>query len=79
MCGIIGSVGSMNHYEVIRRGLKRLEYRGYDSSGISYLDEERIHLIKTPSSLDDLDKIVHPYQPLQRWGIRDGRRTERCR
>ncbi len=62
MCGIIGSVGSMNHYEVIRRGLKRLEYRGYDSSGISYLDEERIHLIKTPSSLEDLDKIVHPYQ-----------------
>lgn len=68
MCGIIGSVGSMNHYEVIRRGLKRLEYRGYDSSGISYLDEERIHLIKTPSSLDDLDKIVHPYQAFAAMG-----------
>ena len=35
MCGIIASVGDINHYQVILEGLKRLEYRGYESSGIS--------------------------------------------
>ena len=34
MCGIVGYLGSKNAYPIILKGLKRLEYRGYDSAGI---------------------------------------------
>ena len=46
MCGIIGLVGSFNHYDVLLKGLKRLEYRGYDSSGIGYLNKDGIVINK---------------------------------
>jgi glucosamine--fructose-6-phosphate aminotransferase (isomerizing) len=38
MCGIVGYVGERNATEVIVDGLKRLEYRGYDSAGLAVLD-----------------------------------------
>ena len=37
MCGIIGYIGDKNAYPILINGLKRLEYRGYDSAGISLL------------------------------------------
>jgi glucosamine--fructose-6-phosphate aminotransferase (isomerizing) len=40
MCGIVAYVGGRQAYPVILKGLKRLEYRGYDSSGVALLDEE---------------------------------------
>ena len=49
MCGIIGLVGNFNHYQMILDGLKRLEYRGYDSSGIGYLVNNQI--VKNESSV----------------------------
>ncbi len=55
MCGIIGINGNFNHYKLLFEGLKRLEYRGYDSSGIAYKDKE-IKIIKVPSSIDTLKK-----------------------
>jgi len=39
MCGIVAYVGAREAYPVILKGLKRLEYRGYDSSGVALLDE----------------------------------------
>jgi glucosamine--fructose-6-phosphate aminotransferase (isomerizing) len=38
MCGIVGYIGDKNVYPVLINGLKRLEYRGYDSAGISILN-----------------------------------------
>ena len=40
MCGIIGYIGSNNSIEIILDGLKRLEYRGYDSAGIAFIDKD---------------------------------------
>lgn len=58
MCGIIASVGSLNHYQILMDGLKILEYRGYDSSGIAYLEDNKIKLFKEVSSIDLLKKKV---------------------
>ena len=42
MCGIVAYVGSRRAYPILVKGLQRLEYRGYDSAGISIIDENRI-------------------------------------
>ena len=57
MCGIFGIVGINNNIQdKIFDGLKRLEYRGYDSSGIATLDGEIINFIKSEGNLDQLQK-----------------------
>ena len=40
MCGIVGYIGSKDAYPILIKGLKRLEYRGYDSSGVALLNGE---------------------------------------
>ena len=47
MCGITGYIGFKDAYPIVINGLKRLEYRGYDSAGIMMYDGENIHLSKT--------------------------------
>ena len=54
MCGIVGYVGNRAAYLVITQGLKRLEYRGYDSAGIALLNNE-LHLTKTKGKVADLE------------------------
>jgi len=51
MCGIVGYIGNKNVTSVLLNGLKKLEYRGYDSAGIAILDENRISVIKTKGRL----------------------------
>lgn len=58
MCGIIGYVGKKNACNIIIDGLKALEYRGYDSAGIAYLDNT-FKIIKTKGKVDDLKKLVN--------------------
>ncbi len=55
MCGIIGYVGERSVKEVLFRGLRRLEYRGYDSAGIALLDGGGIALLKRRGNLDSLE------------------------
>ena len=56
MCGIIGYVGNKNAKDIIISGLKSLEYRGYDSSGIAYNIDNKIRIIKTEGKVTNLEE-----------------------
>ncbi len=57
MCGIIGYIGQDDAIPVIINGLLRLEYRGYDSAGLSYIDKNgQLALVKTKGKVQDLQK-----------------------
>ena len=58
MCGIIGYIGHKNASEIILNGLKRLEYRGYDSVGISIYNKNQIESIKSSGKVFDLEKKI---------------------
>jgi glucosamine--fructose-6-phosphate aminotransferase (isomerizing) len=56
MCGIVGYCGPKDPKEVIIGGLKRLEYRGYDSAGVAILDNGRYKLVRASGKLVELQK-----------------------
>ena len=58
MCGITGYIGQREAYPIVINGLKRLEYRGYDSAGIMLYDGKDIQLSKTKGKVSDLEAIT---------------------
>lgn len=59
MCGIVGYIGLADAAPILVRGLKKLEYRGYDSAGIAVFDTD-LHTVKTKGRLADLEeKLSH--------------------
>ena len=55
MCGIVAYIGQQQASPIIIKGLKRLEYRGYDSTGISLFDGTELHTVKTKGKVSDLE------------------------
>jgi glucosamine--fructose-6-phosphate aminotransferase (isomerizing) len=62
MCGIVGYVGSRQALDVVLEGLRRLEYRGYDSSGVAVLDGELV-VEKRAGRIENLDKAIAADHP----------------
>lgn len=58
MCGIIGYTGNKNAVSIILEGLKRLEYRGYDSAGIAFFSDEGIDVVRCKGKIKDLASLV---------------------
>src|SRR6266498_2375899 len=56
MCGIVGYVGKQKAAAIILEGLKRLEYRGYDSAGVAILQNDRFEVAKKAGRVDGLIK-----------------------
>lgn len=58
MCGIVGYLGKKQAYPIIIKGLKRLEYRGYDSAGIALHNAGSINLYKKQGKVSDLESVT---------------------
>ena len=58
MCGIVGYLGHRNTMEVLLSGLTSLEYRGYDSAGVSFIQDGELKLIKRKGKVAELKKAV---------------------
>ena len=58
MCGIVGYVGNNNAKDVIIDGLKRLEYRGYDSAGIAVIRDGKLQVRKHVGGIENLEALI---------------------
>ena len=65
MCGIVGYIGDRPVQEVLLEGLRKLEYRGYDSAGISILDDGRFDSVRAVGNLDALHDALSESAPAE--------------
>jgi glutamine---fructose-6-phosphate transaminase (isomerizing) len=69
MCGIIGYIGGDNAVPILIEGLKRLEYRGYDSAGIAVINDAQLVIRKAVGKLKNLEEVVGNDPPTGTIGI----------
>jgi glucosamine--fructose-6-phosphate aminotransferase (isomerizing) len=68
MCGIVGYVGKRPAQEILLAGLQKLEYRGYDSAGISVIDQDEIESVRAVGNLANLRAAVEAQQATEAGG-----------
>jgi glucosamine--fructose-6-phosphate aminotransferase (isomerizing) len=64
MCGIVGYIGSRNSQQILLDGLKKLEYRGYDSAGVAVHTRQGLHIKKSKGRIQELESKL-ALQPLE--------------
>ena len=69
MCGIVGYIGEKEAYPILVKGLKRLEYRGYDSAGVALLNEKGIEIYKKQGKVVQMERIIPAEHPKANIGI----------
>ena len=69
MCGIVGYLGHNEAVPVLINGLKRLEYRGYDSAGIAVLNNSNIEIVKEVGKISNLESVLAAGAPKGTIGI----------
>ena len=59
MCGIVGYIGNHEAYKILIQGLKRLEYRGYDSAGVALItDDGKLNVYKSQGKVSNLEQTA---------------------
>src|SRR6185437_203303 len=69
MCGIVGYVGTEDCAKFLINGLKRLEYRGYDSAGVAVVGPNGLGVLRARGKLANLEKLVEKEEPKGALGI----------
>ena len=69
MCGIVGYIGKEEAYPILLKGLKRLEYRGYDSAGVALVNEGQLNIYKCKGKVSDLEDHANQQELTANIGI----------
>ncbi len=69
MCGIVGYIGSKSVVPILLDGLKKLEYRGYDSAGVAVIEKNKILVVKSVGRIAKLEEKIDAYTPEGNVGV----------
>src|SRR6476660_8989493 len=69
MCGIIGYVGTRDVIPVLIGGLKKLEYRGYDSAGVAVVNGDGVEVVRAEGKLSNLETKLGDHPPQGTFGM----------